>query len=257
MSEPIQTPPDGTEFTEETPAIEPQEPETPQTPPVEEQPEGAQPEGQGTEQTPSQQSQVDYKDKFVHSQREAILQNARLKQKDAQLSHLTSKDTPTDDEMRSLYTWWDAPNVDDSTRDFYREQVARDKKLRATESLANAALQKLEFSEKLDDFVEEPPAEFKRLKGKEAEFKRFAKRKDNIGLPLDTLAKAFLFDASEDAPPVHAPVKTPGLENGTGGPRQAPKPKKLSLEDARELRKTNFEEYRRLSLAGMIEEEEF
>lgn len=256
MSESIQTTEEVTEFAEETPAIEPQEQETPQAPTVEEA-QGEQPEGQGNEQAPTQQPQVDYKDKFVQSQREAILLNERNKQKEAQLSKLTSKDTPTDDEMRSLYSWWDNPDVDQATRDYYLERTQVDRRLKATESLAQTALQKLEFSEKLDDFVEEPPQEFSKLKGKEAEFKRFAKRKDNIGLPLETLAKAFLFDASEDAPPVHTPVKTPGLENGTGGPRQAPKPKKISLADAKALRETNFEEYRRLSKEGMIEEEEF
>lgn len=256
MSEPIQTTEEVTDFAEETPAIEPQEQETPQTPTVEE-PEGTQPEGPRNEQAPPQQPQVDYKDKFVQSQREAILLNARNQQKDAQLSKLTSKDTPTDDEMRSLYPWWDDSNVDDSTRDFYKEQVAKDKRIKATETLAQTALQKLEFSEKLDDFVDEPPQEFSKLQGREAEFKRFAKRKDNIGLPLDVLAKAFLFDAAEDAPAPHVPVKTPGLENGNGGPRQAPKPQKLSLEDASKLRVSNYNEYRRLLNAGMIDEEGF
>lgn len=251
MSEPIQTPPVGTDKQDPiTPTVE-----TPQADPNLETPQAPTVETPADEQTPPQPPQpVDYKQKFVDSQREAILLNERNKQKDAHLSKLTSKDTPTDDEMRSLHTWWNDPNVDDATRDFYREQAARDKKLKATENLAMTALQKLEFSEKLDDFIEEPPAEFKGLTGKEAEFKRFAKKKDNIGLPLDTLAKAFLFDVSDDLPPTHTPTLTPGLENGTGGPRTAPKPQKVSLEDAKNLRETNYQEYLRLVKAGQIED---
>lgn len=253
MSEEIQTPPDGTDLQEPvTPTVEtPQDDlglETPETPPVE---------APAPEQAPPQQPPVDYKDKFVQSQREAILLNARNQQKDAQLSKLTSKDTPTDDELRSLYPWWDDPNVDNATREFYKDQATRDKQLKATQTLAQTALQKLEFAEKLDDFIEEPPTEFKGLKGKEAEFKRFAKKKDNIGLPLDTLAKAFLFDVSDDLPPAHTPTLTPGLENGTGGPRTAPKPKKMPIEEASKLRQTNYREYQRLVMAGQIETEEF
>ena len=253
MENTIQTP-EGTEPTEVvTPATsETTETETPEIPEVEEVPE----EGQGIEPTPPQQPQVDYKQKFVDSQREAILLNERNKQKEAQINKLTSKDTPTDDELRSLYSWWDDPKVEDSTREFYREQATRDRQLKATQTLAQTALQKLEFQEKLDDFIDEPPAGFKGLKGKEADFKRFAKRKDNIGLSLETLAKAFLFDASDDQPPQPV-VKTPGLEDGTGGPRQAPKPKKIPLDEAKKLRETNYREYTRLLQAGMIEDEEF
>jgi len=252
MSEPIQTPPTGTEAQDPiTPIVE-----TPQVDPNLEAPQAPIVENPADEQTPPQQPQsVDYKQKFVDSQREAILLNERNKQKDAHLSKLTSKDAPTDDEMRSLYSWWDDPNVDTSTRDFYKEQAARDKQLKQTQNLAMTLSEKLEFQEKLDEFIYEPPTEFKGLKGKEAEFKRFAKKKDNIGLPLDTLAKAFLFDVSDDLTPTHTPTLTPGLENGTGGPRTAPKPQKVSLEDAKNLRENNYQEYLRLVKAGQIEDE--
>jgi hypothetical protein len=59
------------------------------------------------------------------------------------------------------------------------------------------------------------------------------------------------------APPAHKPIKTPGLENGTGGPRQAPKPKKMPIEEAAKLRETNYREYKRLLEAGQIETDEF
>lgn len=245
MPDEIQTP-EGTEPTEVvTPAenSETTEIETPQTPEVEEQ----------VEQP--QQPQVDYKQKFVESQREAILLNERNKQKDAHISKLTSKDTPTDDELRTLYPWWDDPKTDEATKDFYRDQAATKRELKQTQNIALSLAEKLEFQEKLDDFIETPPDQFKGLKVKEAEFKRFAKRKDNIGLPLETLAKAFLFDVSDEISQTTPVIKTPGLENGSGGPRTAPKPKKMPIEEASELRQTNYQEYRRLVLAGQIEEE--
>lgn len=248
------------EMTEDTGQVSPQTDQdegSPKNPIVEEELDGTQPDNEDFEQEPPQQPQVDYKQKFVESQREAILLNERNKQKDAQLSKLTTKDTLTDDELRALYPWWDNPTVSDETREFYKDQAIRDKDIKATQALAQTALQKLEFQEKLDEFIDEPPADFKGLKGKEADFKRFAKKKENIGLPLKVLAKAFLFDVSDEITPPHTPIKTPGLENGTGGSRQPTKPKKIPIEQASNLRKTNYEEYRRLLQAGMIEEDDF
>ena len=247
MNEELQTTEEVTEPTEVvTPAIsETTETETPEIPEVEE----------VEAEQPPQQPQVDYKQKFVDSQREAILLNERNKQKEAHLSKLTSKDTPTDDELRAAYPWWD--NADDSTKEFYRDQYLTKKELKQTQSIALTLAEKLEFQEKLDEFTDSPPDQFKALAGRSTEFKRFAKKKENIGLSLDVLAKAFLFDATDDAPPAHKPIKTPGLENGTGGPRQAPKPKKMPIEEAAKLRETNYREYKRLLEAGQIETDEF
>lgn len=247
MENTIQTTEEVTEQTEVvTPATsETTETETHETPEVEE-----------TEQQPQPELQPeapDYRQKFVESQREAILQNERLKQKDAHISKLTTKDTPTDEEMRSLYPEWD--NLDDYNKRVLTHTRQAEKRAIAAEERANALEESRRFEDSLEDFTETPPDEFKGLKGKETEFKRFAKRKVNVGLPLDTLAKAFLFDIKDEITPEHKPVLTPGLENGNGGPRTAPKPKKLSLEEASNLRKTNYREYMRLVKAGMIDDE--
>jgi hypothetical protein len=247
MNEEIQT---SEEETEQTEVVTPATSETTETEtPIEETPEV-----EVTEQQPQQEpAQPDYKNKFVESQREAILQNERLKQKDAHISKLTTKDTPTDDEMRSLHPEWD--QLDDYNKRVLTQIRQADKRAIAAEERATALERKREFEDSLVDFVESPPPEFKALKGKESDFKRFAQRKANIGLPLDTLAKAYLFDIQDEIQTPHTPTLTPGLERGSGGPRSAPKPKKISAEEGREIRKTNFEEWRRLVKAGQIEED--
>lgn len=245
MNEEIQTSLEETEQAVETPDdnIESQEPETPQTPEVEQEP---------VQQEPQKPIEPDYKNKFIESQRDAILNHERLKQKDAHISKLTTKDTPTDDEMRSLHPEWD--QLDDYNKRVLTQIRQADKRAIAAEERAAALERKREFEDSLVDFVDTPPEEFKGLKGKESEFKRFAQRKANIGLPLDTLAKAFLFDIQDEIQPVHTPTITPGLERGSGGPRTASKTK-ISLTEASNLRKTNFAEYRRLVLAGQIEDD--
>lgn len=249
MNEEIQTTDEVTEQAVEIPDdnIESQELETPQTPEV-----GQEPVQQEPQQPTQPQEPTDFRKKFVDSQREAILQNERLKQKDAHISKLTTKDTPTDDEMRSQYPQWD--QLDDYNRSVLTDMVETRKRAIRAEERADALERKREFEDSLVDFVDSPPQEFKGLKGKEAEFKRFAQRKANIGLPLDTLAKAFLFDIQDEIQTEHKPVVTPGLERGSGGPRSAPTPSKVSLEEAGKIRKTDYKRYMELVRNNQIED---
>ena len=96
-------------------------------------------------------------------------------------------------------------------------------------------------------------------KGKESEFKRFALRPANRGLSAEVIAKAFLFDANEEAPPAAGdppPQPREALPTGSGGPRGPIKPKKISLEDAAEIRKTDYKRYMELVRTNQIEEVE-
>jgi len=249
MSDEILTPEEGTENGEVTPQAG-QENETPQTPV--ETPEGK-PEGTEPEQ-PTQQEQPDWKKKATTQGQENILLNARLEAERTRNAQLTSKDAPTDDEMRGLYSNWD--ELDEASKTFYRNQRQIDKRAARAEGLVLTLSERIEFDNKLDDFHEEVPADFKKLEGRETEFKRFAKRKANVGLPLNILAQAFLFDAQIDAPPApHTPTnKGPGLENGSGGPRSAPTHKKISIEEAAIIRKTDWKRYKELSDTNQIEE---
>jgi hypothetical protein len=66
---------------------------------------------ESTEQasTGVQPEQADpYKEKFVHSQRESILNHERVKVANARIEQLTKLDTPTDEAMRELYSDWDS-----------------------------------------------------------------------------------------------------------------------------------------------------
>ncbi|MGE0126683.1 MAG: hypothetical protein AB7U82_01165 [Blastocatellales bacterium] len=251
MENTTHTPEPGTEEQDPvTPQADPEQ-ETPQTPPVE-QPEGQQPDGQEPEQpAPQEPQQPDWKKKATEQGKENILINARLDQERTRNAQLTSKDAPNDDEMRALYANWD--ELDDNSKSFYRNQRLVEKRAARAEQTVLTLAERIEFDERLDDFLETPPDQFTKLRGREAEFKRFAKKKDNTGLPLDTLAKAFLFDAEEE--PQQAPNRTPGLERGSGGPRTAPKPRKISLEEAAQIRKTDYKRYMELVRTGQIEED--
>jgi hypothetical protein len=248
MENTVQTPDEGTELQEQvTPQADP-EMETPQTPSeVVETPQ------EQISQEPLTPAAPDYKEKFVHSQRESILNAERVRVKEAQLDSLTKQDTPTDEAMRGLYPEWD--NLDD-----YNKRV-----LIRTETIAmqNAATRKEQQEiiarQKLEDEVESimDDPKFIKLKGREAEFKRFALKPANRGLSAEVIAKAFLFDADEEAPQVPAdpqPKTREALPTGSGGPRTPLKPKKISIEDAAEIRKTDYKRYKELVDADAIEE---
>jgi len=239
----IQTPPEGTEQEIETPQtqdtetpetpIEPQEPETPTAQPAQ----------------PEPQPPVDYKDKFVHSQREAILANERANVARSQLESLTKQDTPTDEAMRKLYPEWD--QLDDYNKKVVMRQEATNMRQARIEAQQQELSDRLKLEDEIEQIIDNP--KFTKLKGKEADFKRFAMRPANRGLSAEVIAKAFLFDAEDETPPAPSP-KTEALPAGSGGPRDSLKPKKVSLEEAAQIRKTDYKRYMELVKNKQIEE---
>lgn len=130
----------------------------------------------------------DYKQKFVDSQREAILLAERNKVKEAQIEKLTKTDTPTDEAMRLVYPDWDTYN--DIAKKAFIRQEAQEMRQRAIE----ARQEELDNRLKQDEEIQTQIQTNSKLQGKEAEFKRFALNPRNKGISADVLAKAFLFD---------------------------------------------------------------
>ena len=190
------------------------------------------------------------KDKFVESARESILNHARVEAANARIEQLTKTDTPTDDAMRQLYPEWD--DLNEVTKKALIKQEAQEMRQRRIEAQQQEILDKLKLEEELATVIEANP----RLAGKEAEFKRFATSPKNKGISADVLAKAFLFDVSEDEPAPQPQVKTTeALPQGSGGSREPIKPKKISLEEAAKIRTADYGKYLELVKAGMIDDD--
>jgi hypothetical protein len=247
MSEPIQTPEQGTELENVTPQ-ENVEIETPQTPSEEVEP-AKEPQEQPSPE-PQTPAAPDYKQKFVDSQREAILLAERNKVKEAQIESLTKQDTPTDEAMRNLYPEWDKLD------DYNKRVLIRQETIAMQNAATRKEQQDILARQRLDDEVESvmDDPKFSKLKGREAEFKRFALKPANRGLSAEVIAKAFLFDADESSPAPQPQVTREALPTGSGGPREPLKPKKISIEDAAVIRKTDFKRYKELLDTNQIEE---
>lgn len=250
MPEPIQTPDEGTEETEVTTPQAGQEPVAPQATAdvVEDTPTGGQP-----ETTPSEpQPQTDYKQKFVESQREAILLNERNKVATTRIESLTTQDTPTDEAMRKLYPEWD--QLDDYNKKVVIRQETTAMQQARIQSQQQDILDRQKLEDQLEEVTENP--KYAKLKGQEAEFKRFAKKPANRGISAEVLAQAFLFDVTDNAPAPAAPApRAEGLPTGSGGPREPLKPKKISLEEASQIRKTDGKRYMELAKSGQIDDD--
>jgi hypothetical protein len=251
--ETIQTPELGTEQEQVTPQAGP-EMEIPQTPSEEvAEPQVEEPQIEQPSLEPETPAAPDYKQKFVDSQREAILLNERNRVKEAQIETLTKQDTPTDEAMRQLYPEWDGLDEYNKRVLIRTETIAMQNAATRKEQQDILARQRLE--DEIEPVMDDP--KFSKLKGHESEFKRFALRPANRGLSAEVIAKAFLFDANEEAPPVAGdppPQPREALPTGSGGLRGPIKPKKISLEEAAQIRKTDHKRYNELLDADAFEE---
>jgi hypothetical protein len=244
----VQTPEQGTENLEEQPIqIAPETPVTPTEAPEEvpqEQPDGI--------EQPSAEPEIPEgyipKEKFVASAQESILNAERVKVKEAQIENLTKTDTPTDEVMRLVYPEWDEFN--EVTKKAFIKQEVQEIKQRRIELQQQDIIDRQRLEDELEAVIESNP----KLQNKESEFKRFARNPKNKGINADVLAKAFLFDASEEQPAKPA-AKPEALPQGSGGDRQPLKPKKISIEEAAKIRQTDNNRYMELAKAGLIDDE--
>jgi hypothetical protein len=243
----IQTPAEGTD---ETVVTTPQDGQDPVAPEPIEVVTPAAPTGEAPEDVTPPQPEVVPKEKFVASQRESILNHERVQVANTRIQELTNTDTPTDEAMRRLYPEWD--QLDDYNKKVLirQETTAMQNAKLAAQNQEILARQQLE--DQLEDIADKP--EFAKLQGKEAEFRRFAKRKENQGIDVAVLAKAFLFDGSDEPTPAPAtPAPREALPAGSGGPRESLKSKKISLAEAEIIKQTDYKRYIKLVKDDAIE----
>jgi hypothetical protein len=234
------------EFTEGT--VAPKEP-TP-TEAVAETPTGETLQPEVTTPAEPAQPQADYKQKFVDSQREAILLNERLKQERTRNELLTKQDTPTDEAMRQVYPEWD--QLDDYNKRVLIKQEATNMRTAKLELELAEAREERKLDAEIDSLLDSTDPKLTKLQGREAEFRRFAKKPANKGISAETLARAFLFDAEEAPAPAPAPTTRPSLEKGSGGPKEPAKPEGMTLEEEAELMKADPGRYAELIRKGII-----
>jgi len=259
MSEPLQTPPDGTQqpaqvtpqedlneteqlladaqarIEAEAKALEeqgttpepPQDPEQPQQPAAPATPAPANP-VQPTE---------DFEEKFRQSSREANNLVAAKRQTEERLKQLTNINI-TENELRVLYPDWDSMN--DVTKIALRETAVANKKANQALDLATNMMEQQQWAADFAQTLKANPA----LAGREEAFKEYCYKPSHKSVPIDVLVKSFLFDFPPPTPAAPA-QPTPALERGSGGPRGADNGE-LSEEQLAQIRVSDPKRYRQI-----------
>ena len=239
---------------EEEPVIEEVEDENPEVV-VEEDEEGKEEEPTPDEVIEEEQAEPSkelYKKKFSASSRENQKINAKNRVINQAIIEADEIPAPTDDEMKELYgeDWELAGDIE---KESLREtQIS--KRWRAKIKEASDQAVKIEkWNDSVDEFIDDPKTliENQELEGKTEQFREFATNEENNSVPMKLLVAAFLHEQSKAKPNNKGRM----FERGNGGPNNKLQPKsgKLTVEEGRKLRETNYSKWKEMMLAGKIE----
>lgn len=192
-----------------------------------------------------------YKKKFSESSREAQKIAAKNRVINKALTDAEETPEPTEEDLIKEFSDWDV--MSETERRFAKETVIS-RNWRQTISKAKEQATKIEkWNDSVEDFIDDPKTliDTPALEGKIDDFKEFATREENNSVPFKTLIGAFLYENSTKK------VQHKGrmFENGSGGPNDKPQPKngKISLEDSRKLRETNYDKWKEYNSKGLID----
>lgn len=203
------------------------------------------PEGTETEETPQTQvvegspaPEVDYKEKFSESKKEALRIREEAKEKDLKIAELETKlknETPSEAELAKKHADWEFKDESEKTR--IRSEEAREKRVQELE-------EKLAWKEDFENVTNEFP------QLKETDFKEYAYKYPK-SVDLKTLAKSYLYEHKVE-PTKTEPVKErKGLEVPTGGSGKVPSGA-MTLKDVENLRNNNPRLYAKMIREGKL-----
>ncbi|MFZ2882218.1 MAG: hypothetical protein WA019_04035 [Candidatus Moraniibacteriota bacterium] len=184
---------------------------------------------------------VDWEAKAKASQQEAMVLSEQLRKIEEEKN---KKVEITDEYLKSKYPNWDDMTTGEQAA--LKKGETLEQEIQELKNNNNKFNNDRAWEEKVTTFInEELPDLFPKLVGREEDFKRFATRPTRKGLPLEDLAKIFLFEnpvKEQKRSLFHAP-------NNGGKP---PVNEGMDVDEAAELMKTRPLEYMRLVRAGKI-----
>lgn len=183
---------------------------------------------------------VDWETKAKESQKEAMVLKSQL---DKIEEEKTKKVEITEDFLKEKYPDWEYMTLGEQKALKRTEELEQE--VVEIKNSANQFNNDRKWQENVETYInEEVPDLFPKIVGREEEFKRFATRPSRKGLPMDDLAKIFLFEN-----PVTE--KKRSLFHASGG--EAPPAKEgMTPEEAAELMRTRPGEYVRLIRAKKL-----
>lgn len=202
-------------------------------------------EAEGEEEEPKapkapEKPPVDWETKAKESQKEALVLKSQL---DKIEEEKNKKVEITEDFLKSKYPDWEDMTLGEQKAIKRTEELEQE--VTEIKNSANQFNNDRKWQEKVEAYInEEMPDMFPKIIGREEEFKRFCTRPSRKGLPMDDLAKIFLFENP-------GTEKKRSLFHAPGG--EAPTPKEgMTPEEAAELMRTRPGEYVRLIRAKKL-----
>lgn len=205
---------------------------------------------------PEKEEQADpskelFKKKFKESSKENQKIYAKNRLINKALVEAEDVEDPTEDDLNTLYPDYDLASDIEKT---LIKETEITKRFRQTIAKAKDQATKIEkWNDGVDEYVTDPKTLIDNpgLEGKTEEFSDYAKKEEHNSVPFNILTSAFLFDQSKGKPVNKGRM----FERGTGGPNDKPvvKTDKITLEQARSLRESDYSKYREYLMAGKIE----
>jgi len=174
-----------------------------------------------------------WKQKFSDSSREAQLLAEAERVRQAAQQEQTKE--PTDSELRTAFPLWEA--MSDTEKELARRTLGAERAAGNASRLSQAIQDERAWNTSIELVITSDPA----LQGKEQAFRQFASKPQYKNVPMDVLVGAFLQKNGSAPAPTTTPK--PGLEPGSGGPRQAPKPTSLTADQLAALRTSDYKAY--------------
>lgn len=196
-------------------------------------------------------SKPDYENKFKESSKEGQILYARGKAVNEAIVKAGNLPEPTEDELKAENKDWDV--MTDFERKMAKDAFVNTRYRNYINEATKQFVDMDKWNEEIEAFVDNP-VNIKAnpdLAGKEAKFKEFAGRVQYRGTPMEVLVGAFLHDVSTKK----VEHKGQMFPTGTGGPNDKPTPvsDKITLEQAKIIRETDYKKYVQLTKEGKIE----
>jgi hypothetical protein len=244
--------PEVPETPEEPKIVIPQEPEEEEETPEPEGEEEVEVEEKAPEPVKEEPKEPDLEKKLSASAKENQKIYAKNRVLNKAIVEADQMAEPTEEELMAEFPDWDV--MSDTERKLAKKSVVSDRWTNKIKEASNQVAKIEKWTESVDTFADDPQTliDNPELEGKAEAFKEFANREANNSVPFNILIGAFLHEQSKV-------VKHEGkmFEVAGGGPIDKGKPNtgKLTLEEGRKLRESNYDEWKKLLKAGKIESE--
>jgi hypothetical protein len=198
--------------------------------------------------------EVDYKEKYTESTREAqalFFKNQKLTET---IGEADSMSEPTAEELKAYARVQGAEydDLDTFSQNILKRTFINEKKFDLIKNVANESKKIDEWSKKVDNFIEESidNSSYPSLNSLGTDFKKFSMKESRRGLDLNDLVSSFLYN-NDKAKKNDSPSSV--LLSG-GNSQAAPiKPAGLNENDIAIIRQKNPREYKRMIKSGEID----